>query len=333
MRRLELLIAVALVASGCAAATQSKNPPAVDLSGQWRGRWIGYGIVDIPRNEPAFADLVQRGGHGRGRLVLDNANASESVPVPLRRAGLTGSRVEFDVSGDRVTMRHELGGGLFTIDWRVEGDRIFGTLRDRRAGQDGASVDALPLHIVLTRVKPPVAQAPAAEPPPPPPISEAAPAEPAPVEPAPAQPEPPPTAVVAAAPTPEPAPQPAAPERPEPREFAAVAEVKAIHFDFDRADIRPSDVPTLEANAQWLRDHAETLVLIEGHADERGTNEYNLALGERRARVARDFLVERGIAAERITIVSFGEERPACTERTETCWAENRRANFLIRPR
>jgi peptidoglycan-associated lipoprotein len=83
---------------------------------------------------------------------------------------------------------------------------------------------------------------------------------------------------------------------------------------------------------QWLRDHAETLVLIEGHADERGTNEYNLALGERRARAARDFLVERGIAAERISIVSFGEERPACTERTETCWAENRRANFLIKP-
>ncbi|HXG04623.1 MAG TPA: peptidoglycan-associated lipoprotein Pal, partial [Candidatus Binatia bacterium] len=147
-------------------------------------------------------------------------------------------------------------------------------------------------------------------------------------------PEPPKTAVVAAAPTPEPAPEPApaAPERPAPQEFAAVAEVKPIHFDFDRAEIRPGDIPTLEANVQWLRDHAETLVLIEGHADERGTNEYNLALGERRARAARDFLVERGIAAERISIVSFGEERPACTERTETCWAENRRASFLIKP-
>jgi peptidoglycan-associated lipoprotein len=330
MRRLGLLIAVALVASGCAAAARSTNPPAVDLSGRWSGRWIGYGIVDIPRNEPAFADLVQRGGHGRGRLVLENSNAAESVPVALRRAGLTGSRVEFDVSGDRVTMRHELGGGLFTIDWRVEGDRMFGTLRDRRIEREGASPDALPLHIVLTRVKPPVAQAPVAEAPPVPPVVEAAPVEPPPAEPAPAEPEPPKTAVVAAAPTPEPAP--AEPERPAPREFAAVAEVKPIHFDFDRAEIRPGDIPTLEANVQWLRDHAETLVLIEGHADERGTNEYNLALGERRARAARDFLVERGIAAERISIVSFGEERPACTERTETCWAENRRANFLIKP-
>jgi peptidoglycan-associated lipoprotein len=328
MRRLGLLIAVALVASGCAAAARSTNPPAVDVSGQWQGRWIGYGIVDIPRNEPARADLVQRGGHGRGHLVLENANAAESVPVPLRRAGLVGARVEFDVSGDRLTMRHELGGGLFTIDWRVEGDRMFGTLRDRTAEQNGPGLDALPLQIVLTRVKPPVAQAPAAESAPEPV------AEPAPVEPAPAEPTPVAPAVVAAAPTPEPSapePAPAAPERPAPREFAAVPEVKPIHFDFDRADIRPGDVPILEANAEWLRDHADTLVLIEGHADERGTNEYNLALGERRARAARDFLVNRGVAAERISIVSFGEERPACVERTETCWAENRRANFLIK--
>lgn len=331
MRRLGLLIAVAVVASGCAAA-RSTNPPAVDVTGQWRGRWIGYGIVDIPRNEPAWADLVQRGGHGRGRLVLENSNAAESVPATLRRAGLAGARVEFDVNGDRVTMRHELGESLFTIKWKVEGDRMFGTLRDRHAERNGVGLEAPPLQIVLTRVKPRVAQAPVAEPPPAP-VAEPAPVEPTPVEPVPAEAEPPQTAIVAAAPMPEPsAPEPA-PERPAPQEFTAVAEVRPVYFDFDRADIRPSDVPTLEANAQWLRENAPTRVLIEGHADERGTNAYNLALGERRARAAMNYLVARGVAAARLTILSYGEERPVCTAHEEACWARNRRAHFLVRPR
>src|SRR2546425_848090 len=89
----------------------------------------------------------------------------------------------------------------------------------------------------------------------------------------------------------------------------------------------------LEANAEWLRKSAAMLVLIEGHCDERGTIEYNLALGERRARAARDYLISNGMAAERISIVSFGAERPVCTEATEGCWSKNRRAVFLLRPR
>jgi peptidoglycan-associated lipoprotein len=80
-----------------------------------------------------------------------------------------------------------------------------------------------------------------------------------------------------------------------------------------------------------VKGHARALVLIEGHCDERGTNEYNLALGERRARAARDYLTSAGVPESRITIVSYGEERPLCTERTEVCWAQNRRAHFLIK--
>ena len=104
-------------------------------------------------------------------------------------------------------------------------------------------------------------------------------------------------------------------------------------FDFDKYDIRPSDAKILDANAAWLKSNAEHLVLIEGHCDERGTNEYNLALGERRAKSTMNYLVSQGIQASRITIISYGEERPVCTEKTEECWAKNRRAHFLVKPR
>ena len=78
-------------------------------------------------------------------------------------------------------------------------------------------------------------------------------------------------------------------------------------------------------------DNQSALLLIEGHADERGTNEYNLALGERRAKATRDYLVSVGIDAGRITVISYGEERPTCTEKAEACWAKNRRAHFLVK--
>lgn len=120
--------------------------------------------------------------------------------------------------------------------------------------------------------------------------------------------------------------------RPRPGEFRPVPELKDIYFDFDRYDIRPGDAAILDANAAWLRQN-DVLVLIEGHADERGTNAYNLALGERRARAAMNYLVARGVAAARLTILSYGEERPVCTAHEEACWARNRRAHFLVRPR
>jgi len=121
--------------------------------------------------------------------------------------------------------------------------------------------------------------------------------------------------------------------RPAPSEFTAVPDVKDIFFDFDKYDIRPNDAKTLDANAAWLKSNGNMLVLIEGHCDERGTNEYNLALGERRAKAAMNYLVSQGVQASRITIISYGEERPVCSDKNEGCWARNRRAHFLVKPR
>jgi peptidoglycan-associated lipoprotein len=140
------------------------------------------------------------------------------------------------------------------------------------------------------------------------------------------------TAVPAPAPAPAPLAGPAA-ARPSPKEFAAVDALKDIHFEFDKYDIRPEDAKALDANASWLKSNAENLVLIEGHCDERGTNEYNLALGERRAKATMNYLVSQGVQANRITIISYGEERPVCNEKTDSCWAKNRRAHFLVKPR
>ena len=142
-----------------------------------------------------------------------------------------------------------------------------------------------------------------------------------------------PSAAAPAPPAPAAAAAPAPAPRPVPKEFMAVAALKEVYFDFDKYDIRPEDAKTLDANATWLKSNGDNLVLIEGHCDERGTNEYNLALGERRAKATMNYLVSQGIQANRITIISYGEERPVCTEKTEACWAKNRRANFLVKPR
>jgi len=329
MRRIGLLmIAVTLVATGCSSRTARRTtataPPVIappvssgrlDVSGKWAGKWIGYGIVDIPRNEDASAELVQRGSHGYGRLVFEGTSAAESVPISLRRGGLTGARVQFDVSGNSLTMKHELGGQGFAIDFKVDGDRMVGRVRNTD----------MPVRVVLERVQPPVpARAPVAVVPPPP--------RPAPVPVAPEPPKPPEPQVAAPPPAAETTPAPPVETvRPVPSDFVVVPEVQQVYFDFDRALIRPADAKILDANADYLRNNADTMLLIEGHADERGTAEYNLALGERRARAARDYLVTQGIAADRISLVSFGEERPECSEHTEACWARNRRAQFLIK--
>jgi peptidoglycan-associated lipoprotein len=120
--------------------------------------------------------------------------------------------------------------------------------------------------------------------------------------------------------------------RPAVSEFAANPNLKDIYFDFDKYDIRPGDAKILDSNATWLKSN-NNLVLIEGHCDERGTNEYNLALGERRAKATMNYLVSQGVQAGRITIISYGEERPLCTEHNEACWAKNRRAHFLSKAR
>lgn len=103
-----------------------------------------------------------------------------------------------------------------------------------------------------------------------------------------------------------------------------------IHFEFDRYNILPRDEATLGRIARWLDENERVDVLIEGHCDERGTNEYNMALGEQRALAARRYLVGLGIAAERLTTISYGEERPLDPRSTEDAWARNRRAHFVI---
>jgi peptidoglycan-associated lipoprotein len=119
--------------------------------------------------------------------------------------------------------------------------------------------------------------------------------------------------------------------RPAPSGYTAIPDLTDIHFDFDKYEIRPDDAKILDADAAWLTSHSDQLILVEGHCDERGTSEYNLALGERRARATLNYLVSRGVKQSRLTIVSYGEERPVCREHGEECWAKNRRAHFLAK--
>ncbi|MEK6576372.1 MAG: OmpA family protein [Nitrospirota bacterium] len=106
--------------------------------------------------------------------------------------------------------------------------------------------------------------------------------------------------------------------------------LKDMFFDFDSWIIKGDFIGTLEQDAKYLISNPGLKVQIEGHADERGTNEYNLALGERRAKSTRKFLVDMGVGPERISIISYGEERPFCREHGESCWTINRRGHFLI---
>ncbi|MEN2986355.1 MAG: peptidoglycan-associated lipoprotein Pal [Thermodesulfovibrionaceae bacterium] len=107
-------------------------------------------------------------------------------------------------------------------------------------------------------------------------------------------------------------------------------EVKDIHFDFDKYDIKQEDIPTLKKVASVLHKYPNLKLLIEGHCDERGTNEYNFVLGQKRANSAKQFLISLGVSSSRIEIISYGEEKPLCTEQNESCWQKNRRAHFIF---
>ncbi len=104
-----------------------------------------------------------------------------------------------------------------------------------------------------------------------------------------------------------------------------------MHFDYDKADLKDDARSMLAKNADWLKmPYNTSTILVEGHCDERGTERYNLALGERRARAAMEYLQSLGIPANRLKMVSYGKERPQCTESNEGCWQRNRRAHFKI---
>jgi len=105
---------------------------------------------------------------------------------------------------------------------------------------------------------------------------------------------------------------------------------KDIFFEYDKFDIKEDEKLTLKTIADYLRKNTSQKLLIEGHCDERGTTEYNLALGDKRARASKDYLVSLGASSSRVEIISYGKEKPACTEHAEGCWSKNRRDHFVI---
>lgn len=121
------------------------------------------------------------------------------------------------------------------------------------------------------------------------------------------------------------------PEELPPTPEEIVSQLEMIHFDFDKYNIRPGDASILEENSKVLKKYPDIAILIEGHCDERGTREYNLLLGERRANAAKEYLVQLGIDPNRIATVSYGKERPLELGSNEAAWAINRRCEFKLR--
>lgn len=115
------------------------------------------------------------------------------------------------------------------------------------------------------------------------------------------------------------------------KEGAATAAeaLKPIYFDFDKAFIRDDARDVMKANAAWLKAHPKVKIRIEGNCDEKGTSEYNQALGQRRAASAKKYLTDLGVSAGRVSLISYGKEKPVCTESAENCWQKNRRDDFV----
>lgn len=159
--------------------------------------------------------------------------------------------------------------------------------------------------------------------------------------PAPAPPPPPPAEPAPPPPPPPPPPQPA-PPAPAPLTEEEIFARKSldqlnserpmddVYFDYDQSSVRDDARGALQKNAAWLKQWPSTRITVEGHTDERGTAEYNLGLGERRANSVKDYLVSLGVAADRIMVVSKGKETPFCETSNESCWQQNRRGHFII---
>jgi peptidoglycan-associated lipoprotein len=121
----------------------------------------------------------------------------------------------------------------------------------------------------------------------------------------------------------------AAKEEPKERAAAAATGLQPIYFDFDKSFIRDDARPVMKANAEWLKANPKVKIRIEGNCDERGTKEYNQALGQRRATSAKKYLTDLGISAKRISLISYGKEKPICAEHSEDCWQKNRRDDLV----
>ena len=315
MRALFVSLLIPLLAACSAMSTGLSASPSmtdVDVSGRWMGTWVGTGLFDSPREDSITLDIKQVGHIGYGRITFEGTIAAESVPWSVRREGLAGIRVGARISGSEVRLKHELGGHLFAAKLkRLSEDRMLGEMRD-----------APDVRILLTRVA--HREAPQAR------ALPKAPVTPTPtVADVPAAAEPEPLAKIEAAPE---ASEPA--QEPDPvEEFIAVPELKVVYFDFDRAALRSDAADTLAGDAEWLKENADTVLLIEGHCDEKGTTEYNQALGDRRAQSVKESLAASGIEPERMTTISYGKERPVCTENTAECRAQNRHVEFRVKTR
>jgi peptidoglycan-associated lipoprotein len=158
--------------------------------------------------------------------------------------------------------------------------------------------------------------------------------------PAPAPPPPPPPAAPATPPPPPPPPAPAPTPPPRPLTEEEIfrnkslddlsKELDDIYFDLDKSEIRDDAKSHLQKNADWMKKWTSTQVSVEGHCDSRGSAEYNLALGSRRANAVKEYLANLGVPAGRVTIVSKGKEQPVCSQEAESCWQQNRRGHFVV---
>ena len=192
--------------------------------------------------------------------------------------------------------KHEMEEG----NWRSQEDAD----RDLKAAEAAADAALAKAKACRESKKP----APAPEPPPPPPA------------PAPAPEPPPPPPAPAPAPPP-PAPAPAVEEK---------ATLDPIYFDFDKSFIREDAKPALQKVADYMKKNKDAKIQVQGNCDERGTSEYNMALGDRRATSAKKYLTGLGVDANRISTASFGKEKPICTDHNEECWQKNRRGDFVL---
>ena len=322
MRVPGLLLALPLLAA-CSTTRPAVVPTAVvpepsggEIAGRWTGNWTGTGIFYSSRGDAVSVNFVQQGNLAHGRLVLESTGAAEAVPWEIRRAGQWGTAVIAKVSDGKVKLRHQVEERLFAVDLALseDGERMSGVVKGTFP----------PVGLVLARQ--PSKSTPGAPEPP-----QAAGVPPAPA-PEPVKSEP--TQVVAMVPEAKPeTKEEEAPARPKQEELTSVAALTAVHFDFDKADLRPEVLDQLQGHAAWLKANEDVAVLIEGHCDEKGTAEYNVALGERRAKSVREYFTTYGIAPDRIATVSYGKERQACAADTTDCHEMNRRAEFRVKGR
>lgn len=326
---LSLLTACATTESGApmGSALPIASVAESDVTGRWTGTWVGTGVFESPRQEDVVLDIKQVGMTAYGRMIFDGSVAAESVPWDVRREGLAGARVSASILGSQVHVKHERGERVFAADLtRIGEDRMVGDVRGAAPG-----VQLLLTRKATRRPDPPQAKILPA-PTPEPAAAPEGPVTPAPVVEEPAK-EPDPVQIAAVIPSEEPQ-TPATPtERPKVEDYTPALDLKTVYFDFDSFKLRADALDSLVTNAQWLKEHEELQVMIEGHCDEAGTPEYNQALGDRRAASVRATLAASGVETERMATISYGKERPVCMEKTEECHKLNRHVEFRIKTR